>query len=96
MAKPKIYDSDYAIGGPYVNINKVFDTDGKCSWKTGKYVSNDGYVEIYYQWHNHIHVSFTTYINGRVYHRTISGKKYTDLGISRLAGKFLKETIKKV
>jgi len=42
------------------------------------------------------YASFSFYYNGRGYHRTITGKHYTHLGLARKAGEFGRQVIKKV
>ena len=86
---PKISDISYAIGRPYSSIEEHKNDYGK--WRTGTYVFHHGIITIYAQ---DDHLSMSHYKDGRGYHRTINGKRYTDIGIARMAGKFARELYK--
>lgn len=81
------YSYDYAMGSPFSRIRKH---DG---YREGYFVFERGVVIIY---HGGELTSFSMYVNGRGYYRSIKGKDYTDIGLARLAGKFGRETLKSI
>ena len=96
--KTKIIDSNYATGSSYSNINDHKNESGEIIYKTGSCNSVQGIVLIYQEGYpekgrskTRKFLSLTTIINGRSYHRTIYGKVYTNIGIARKAGEFIRE-----
>lgn len=88
-----IYDHNYAIGRPYCNLQTKLSGNVTC--KRGEYWCKQGIISIYSeQGHRNKKINFvslSTIHNGREYHRSISKKEYTDIGIARKAGEFARE-----
>lgn len=58
--------------------------------RNGHYFCTYGIVMIYSDDEN-FRVLLETIVNGRTHYRTITGKKYTDIGLARKAGEFIRE-----
>jgi hypothetical protein len=95
--KMKIKDENWAMGKPFSSIRNHRD-NGRIAYKTGEYHHANGTVIIYQQGYDREdgktddkYLMLTFYKNGRRYCRTIRGKVYSDIGIARKAGEFVRE-----
>ncbi len=94
----KIKDENWSMGKPFCNIRNHRD-NGKIAYKTGEYNHANGTITIYQQGYEREedgriddkYLMLTFYKNGRGYYRTIRGKVYSDIGIARKAGEFVRE-----
>jgi hypothetical protein len=86
----KAYEQDYKICNNYGSMT-IVNRGLPYEYKIGKYVSKDGYVEIYAE---PKHICFTFYYLGRAYSQTLSeAKSFTDNQIIRMAGKFSRKIV---
>jgi len=88
----EIYDHDYKAGKPHCVIDTKSYGHGGVIIKRGTYWCIHGSVVIYAEQGSikFLITTFSMIFNGREYHRTISKKSYTDIGIARKAGEFVK------
>ena len=93
----KTNDENWAMGKPFGSIRNHRD-NGRIAYKTGEYHHENGTVTIYQQGYDREdgkkddkYLMLTFYKNGRGYYRTIRGKTYSDIGIARKAGEFVRE-----
>lgn len=84
----RTHDENWAIGKPFSTISAKRNEKGELQWKYGQYCYADGVVLIYQEPKL---LSLSLYKNGRGYYRTIRGKTYTEIGMTRKAGEFARE-----
>ena len=88
----KQYEKDYKINNTWGTMT-VVNRGLQHEYKIGKFVSKDGYVEIYAE---PKYISFTFYYQGRMYYQTSSEIEtpLTDNQLIRMAGKFSRKIVK--
>ena len=87
--KKGIYTTSWKIGNPYGACFE--DSHGE---RRGRYVCYHGVVLMsQYEYPRGKGTTFEFFINGIVYYRNVIGKHFTDIGMARIAGKFVKEIV---
>ena len=86
----KTYEKDYKINNTWGTMTVV--NRGANEYKIGKFVSKDGYVEIYSEPR---YVGFTFYYKGRMFYQNLSDIEtpLTDNQLIRMAGKFSRKIV---
>ncbi len=78
----------YSYGAIHVN---------KFGGLTGTYVCPNGIVSIDFNSYPNGHHTLLRFAhNGKLYRRNIKGPKYTKIGLSRIAGKFVRDVVEEL
>lgn len=91
------WEYDHAVGRGWSNIYEKKDGD-----YTGYFVTKYGYVQVFQSKSRHTgqfriipFVSLSFVWQGRIYTRNIKNKKYTKIGLARVANAYAKEIVNK-